>query len=299
LTQLDGSTPSPTPQVVTAQYQQQYAQQHVPPMPGAAVMPVSYTNPMMPPMPAQGTWEQHSKIAADLLRQQLDQYSSTRTFSNEAKLRLLELVNNNRNEAARPFKEMDKPFNEYWGDQMLGFAALMDELANPDDKSRYVTAAFRIDEALMDLRQLCPIRIRNIRFAEDVWAFADYLPRSEECQAGEKLGVYLELENPSVRRTGGGYNVSASVSYEIRSNSGSVLEKYSDIAIQSSLPNQRRDYYVHLKIPLPESISPGEYQLRISVTDLNDESMQFAEEQIPFKVIPKPVPEERANRVPR
>ncbi len=305
LTQLDGSTPSPTAPantgqpVVTAQYLQA---NHQPAygQPGM-VMPVHYAASQAPmqQVSVQGSWEQHSKMAADLLRQQLEYSSSTRTFANEAKLRLLELVNGNRSEAARPFREVDKPFNEFWGDEVLGLAALMDELGSPDEKARYVAAAFRLDEALMDLRKLCPIRLKNVRFARDVQAFGDYLPRSEECSVGEKVDVYLELENPTIRRTGDGYNVSASLSYEIRSNSGNVLDKVSNIAIQSASPSQRRDYYVHLRVKLPDDISQGDYQLRISVTDLNDEAMQFAEEQISFKVIPTPVSEERAKRVPR
>ena len=279
-----------------AHTQPMYAQQTR--QPGMAVVPVSYVNPTAAPIP-QGTWEQHSRWAAELLRQQLDHSSSARTFANEAKLRLLELVNGHRGEAVKPFTEVDKPFNEYWGDQILGLSALMEEPGGPDDRSRYTMAAFRLDEGLMDLRRLCPIRLKNVRFAQDVWAFGDYLPRSEECHAGEKVDVYLELENPTVRRTAEGYNVSASLSYEIRSPSGSVLDKYADIGIQSSSPSRRRDYFAHLKVAIPEALSPGGYLLRISVTDLNDESLRFSEEQIPLTVLPKPIPEERAMKQAR
>ena len=304
LTQLEGNTPV-APPPYQQQYQPQYGnsfgnQPSVSQGQPGAVVPVNYMVPASPPGYAvQGSWEHHSRLAAQMLRSQMEQSSAARTFSNEARLRLLELVGGNRNEAVKPFTDVDKPFNEFWGNQILGFSALLDDLGNPDTRARYTNAAFRFDEGLMNLRRLCPIRLKNVRFARDVQAFGDYLPRSEECLAGEKIDVYLELENPSVRRTGDGFNVSASLSYEIRSNSGNVIDKCSNISIQSSSPSQRRDYYVHLRVTLPEDISQGDYQLRICVTDLNDETMQFAEEQISMKVMPPQVRDGRSERIPR
>ncbi|MDR0871491.1 MAG: hypothetical protein LBN39_11940 [Planctomycetaceae bacterium] len=244
------------------------------------------TSPPMPDAPYGADWETTAKIAVEQLRQTIAQTPTGKTFGNEARLRLLELALNNRSEAAKAFSSADKPVNEFWGNQILGLAAFLDETGMPETKVRYAATAFRLDEGLMELRKVCPVKLKNVQFVRDVQAFGFYLSRSEECKSGETVMVYMELENPTIRRTGQGYNVAVSMSYEILDATGNVLEKVNNIAVECTTPGPRRDHFVNLKVSLPKTLQTGSHQLRLNVTDTNNESLDYAEEQIPFKIVP-------------
>jgi hypothetical protein len=230
-------------------------------------------------------------MGADQLRNKIEQTPHGRTFANESRLRLLEMILGNRNEAVKPIAGVDKPINEFMANQMLGFTAFLDEAGTPEQRTRNTNALFRFDESLMELRKVCPIKLKKVQFVKEWDTYGSFIPRTEDCHAGEKLDLYMELENPTVRHTQYGFNVSASVSYEIRDRTANVLQKINSIAVEETTPSQKRDYCIGLRVLLPEKIPPGQYQLRVNVTDMNDEARQYAEEQVPFKVIPVASPE--------
>jgi hypothetical protein len=236
-------------------------------------------------------WESLVRMGADQLRNKIEQTPHGRTFANESRLRLLEMLLGNRNEAVKPIAGVDKPINEFMANQMLGFTAFLDEAGIPEQRIRNTNALFRFDESLMELRKVCPIKLKRIQFVREWDTYGCFIPRTEDCRAGEKLELYMELENPTVRHTQYGFNVSASVSYEIRDRTANVLHKINHIPVEETTPSQKRDYCIGLRVLLPEKIPPGQYQLRVSVTDMNDEAMPYAEEQVPFKVIPVVSPE--------
>lgn len=242
--------------------------------------------------PATDDWESQTRLAVEQLRRKIEQTSGHRTLTNEARLRLLELALGNRSEAVRPLTTADKTFNEFWGSQMLGFSTLLDEVATPELPSRIVAAAFRFDEASSSINRLCPMKLQNVQFVKDWATFGVFLPRNEDCRAGENVGLYMELENPTVRHSAQGHNVRMSISYEIRDNAARIVHQADKIHVEETTPSQKRDYCIHLWIRLPKSLAHGQYQLRVNVTDMNSDSMQYAEEQIPIKILPaSPAPE--------
>ncbi|MDR0610879.1 MAG: hypothetical protein LBG58_12265 [Planctomycetaceae bacterium] len=236
-------------------------------------------------------WESLVRMGADQLRNKIEQTPHGRTFANESRLRLLEMILGNRNEAVKPIAGVDKPINEFMANQMLGFTAFLDEAGIPEQRIRNTSALFRFDESLMELRKVCPIKLKNVQFVKKWETYGWFIPQTEDCRAGEQLELYMELENPTVRQTQQGFNVSASVSYEIRDRTANVLQKVNSIAVEETTPSQKRDYCIGLRVLLPEKMTPGQYQLRVSVTDMNDEAMPYAEEQVPFKIVPVASPE--------
>lgn len=243
-----------------------------------------------------GNWDMQARIAADLLRREIEQTPSGRTFENEVRLRLLELAMGNRSEAVRPFTTEEKPFSEAWSNLMLGVSTLYDNTVIPNRRERIVSAAFRFDEASFGMSKFCPIRLKNVQFVKDWQAFGVFLERGEDCRAGEEVGVYMELENPTIRTTAQGFNVSASIRYEILDKTANIVEKSDKIPVEETTPSQKRDYCIHLPIFLPKSLEPGQYQLRINVTDMNSEKLQYTEEQIPLRVLPALVSATQQNR---
>jgi len=249
--------------------------------PKGDIVQVAYTTEV-----SDGDWKTQARIAADLLRAKIANAPDGRSFINEANLRLLELVLGNRQEAVRPFPVVEKPINDFWSNQILGFSTLLDETAIPDKKNRLATASFRFDEAANELRRLCPMKLKNVQFVKDWVTFGVFLPRKEDCLAGETVGLYLELDNPTVRRSTMGYSVRPTIHYEIRDSTSKLVFKSDDIPLEETTPSSKRDYCIHLNVRLPKSLAHGQYLLRINVTDMNSDNLQYAEEQLFFRILP-------------
>ena len=235
-----------------------------------------------------GDWQAPTRVAIEQLRYAIEQTPHGRTVSNEMRLRMLEMLLGNRSEAARPMQSADRAINDFMGHQVLGFSALFDDSVR-DNRSRYVNAAYRFTEGLQELQNLTPIRLKNVMFVDDWIAYGQFFPRrSQEFYPGDEFLVYLEIDNPSVRRIPDGFEVSVSISYEIRDAHGSIVVREDMGSPSERSLSRKRDYALAFPATLPVSLAPGQYHLRISVTDLNDDSMQFAvaEEQIPLRVAP-------------
>ena len=233
-----------------------------------------------------GDWRAPTRVAVEQLRYAIEQTPNGRTETNETRLRMLEMLLGNRTEAARPIPSADNAYNRFLGHQVLGWADLLDD-SMQNSRSRHVSAVYRFGEGLQELQNLSPIKLKNVMFIEDWLAFGQYIPRpTQEFYPGDEFFVYMEIDNPTVRRIPDGYEVGVSLSYEIR-------DAHAVVVFRQDLPpsgerslSRKRDYALRVPGTLPPSLAPGQYQLRISITDLHDDSMQHAEEQIPFRVLP-------------
>jgi hypothetical protein len=233
-----------------------------------------------------GDWQPHIRAGIDQLRFQIEQIPNGKTPENEMRLRMLETVLGNRSEAAKPMQTVDQTVNDFMGEHVLGLAALMDD-ASPNSREKYISAAYRFNESLSHLQNLCPIKFKKVIPVEDWVEFGVYTPRTREYNPGEMFYIYLELENLSVRRVADGFNICTALSYEIRDETANVVAKH-DAPVPPELTTQsrKRDYCLHLEGMIPKTLAPGRYYLRIMITDLNDTARQYADEQISLKVAP-------------
>ena len=248
---------------------------------------------LYPPNPAMsgygaGDWQAPTRLAIEQLRYAIEQTPNGRTVSNEMRLRMLEMLLGNKAEAAKPMQSADKTVNEFIGNQVLGFAALLDDTA-PDNRGKYISAAYRFNEGLQGLQVLCPILLKNVMFVKDWLEYGQFLPHpTQEFYPGESFTVYLEIENLVVSRSKAaeGFEFGVAVKYEIWDSNAKVVANRDIGRSMGSTLSRKRDFCLGVPDTLPTNLSPGQYNLRISVTDLNDASMRYAEEQIPFRVVP-------------
>jgi len=98
----------------------------------------------------------------------------------------------------------------------------------------------------------------------------------------------MEMDNLVVRRVvaDDGFEVNWALNYEIRDANANIVVKQDLGKPGERMLSRKRDHFHIVSDTLPTSLSPGQYHLRISLTDLNDDSMQYAEEQITFRVAP-------------
>jgi hypothetical protein len=168
--------------------------------------------------------------------------------------------------------------------QVLGFAALLDD--SMDSRGRHITAAYRFNEGLLELQNLCPMKLKMAIFVKNWFSFGQYIVHPGEYRPGEKFIIYLELENPTVRKVSDGFEAYAKIDCEIRDTHAKIVNRQGmEPGIDHSY-TPKRDYCMEFRGIFPESLPPGQYHLRISVTDLNDATKHYAEEQIPFRIVP-------------
>ena len=274
LSQLPTAPSTAAPAVVQASYQ---SQSIVPPTPNIVNNGIVSHG--------AGDWQAPTRAAIEQLRYAIEQTPNGRTASNEMRLRMLEMLLDNKTEAARPMHSTDKVVNNFFGHQVLGFAALLDD-SMQDNRSRYLNAAYRFNEGLSELQNLCPVTLKNATFVTDWVGYGQFYPHpTQEFYPGEVFYVYMEIENPSARRTPDGFEVNYAIGYEIRDAHKVVFRQEAKEEGEMSL-RRKRDYWIPIGGTIPASLAPGQYQLRINLTDLNGDSMQDAVDQIPFRVAP-------------
>jgi hypothetical protein len=235
-----------------------------------------------------GDWQAPTRLAIEQLRYAIDQTPNGRTPSNEMRLRLLEMLLGNKTEAIRPMQSADKVINDFMWHQIHGFAALLDDTA-PDSRGKHVSAAYRFNEGLLELQKLCPVRLKNVVFIEQCFGYGQFIARpTQEFYPGETFHVYMEMDNLVVRRVAAddGFEVNWALNYEIRDSNANIVVKEDLGKPGERMLSRKRDHFHLVSATLPASLSPGQYHFRISLTDLNDDSMQYTEEQIPFRVAP-------------
>ena len=286
---------------------------NLPQLPGAAnhnvahggVVQTSHQMPHMlnPAMPHQammsygaGDWQAPMRQAIEQLRYAIEHTPHGRTIENEMRLRTSEAMLGNKAEAARPMQSADRTINNFMAHQVLGLAELLDDTTQ-NTRAKYTSAAYRFNEGLRALQDLCPIKLKNVtfvtagfrpdgQFVPNVFGYGQFIPHpTQEFHPGEQFWVYMEFEHVTGRPVSDGFEYSLALNYEIRDVHGAVVERGGETTEMRSL-TPRRDQNVSIPGAIPVSLAPGQYYLRISVTDLNDDSMQHAEEQIPFRIAP-------------
>ncbi|MDR3182112.1 MAG: hypothetical protein LBT89_04185 [Planctomycetaceae bacterium] len=267
-----------SPQIVQAGYTPQVAANHF----------IANNPANVPQGFGAGDWQTSLKASAEQLRYAVEHTPHGRTEQNEMRLRLMETLLGNKGEAAKPIASADKTVNEFFAHQILGVSALLEEPGgvSPNSKTRYITAAYRFRESTAELSKLCPVKVRNVVLVKDWLEFGIYMPRNEDYKPGETFEVYMELDYPTIRRTADGYNICVALSYELRDASANVVAKQDAAKPTLTTMSRKQDFCLTLAGVIPKTLQPGTYQLRISLTDLNDDTMQYTEEQIPLKVAP-------------
>ncbi|GHT09763.1 hypothetical protein FACS1894170_00900 [Planctomycetales bacterium] len=248
----------------------------------------NFVNTNAPQSYGAGDWHAPLKTAADQLRYAIEHTPNGKTAQNEMRLRLIEMMLGNKGEAAKSMTSADKTVNEFFGHQILGFSELLEEQngVSPNSKTRYISASYRFRESLAELSKLCPVKIKTVALVKDWLEYGIYMPRNEDYKPGEMFTVYMELDNPTIRRTADGHNISVALSYELRDGSANVVFKQDAGKPTLTTQSRKQDFCLAIEGQIPKTLQPGTYQLRISLTDLNDDTMQYTEEQIPLKVAP-------------
>jgi hypothetical protein len=88
-------------------------------------------------------------------------------------------------------------------------------------------------------------------------------------KAGQHVLVYCELGGLRYETTDDGFVSRLSSRIEIRSAGGGPIRWDQELgSVQDVCRRRRRDFYVNYRVEIPESLAPGDYDLRLIQTDL-------------------------------
>ncbi len=229
------------------------------------------------------SWRTHLEKAIQALESELDE--SPRSEGELARLRMLYLLSDQREEALEPATSFPLAMQEFWSQQLSALATLTDpELTSESDGQR-AQAKEHLAAAVEELGQSCPLAVQNLAFATEIELFGRYEPFEKyEFQPGQKVLLYAELENFQSRKTCRGFHTATRSSYQIFDSSGRRVAEHEFAPSEEHCPSRRRDYFIGYEFNLPTQISPGKHVLQLTVADQN--SQKIGQALIEFTVKP-------------
>jgi hypothetical protein len=158
-----------------------------------------------------------------------------------------------------------------------------------------------VGKAQEKLRKQAALNLENLQFCKDIHGFGSFDPltsspgfqQGKGTQPGEKIMVYVEVENVQCSKDNGVYESMLSSNLEIHDSNGKILNMAFPPRIDRSRA-QRSDYHLTFQFRVPPKLQPGLYTLWVSVeeTEISGQVPRSCKKSIDFKVIPStPQPE--------
>jgi hypothetical protein len=134
-----------------------------------------------------------------------------------------------------------------------------------------------LDEAVANLRDIGSLSVRNLSFCKNVYGYGAIEPYNEDCfSPGEQVSLYVEIENYHSRSTEKGYCTLLGSTYEILSEGGERVGGGEIPDVDDCCRSRRRDFHIQYGLTLPETLSPGHYQLELVIKDRQSDKLGSA-----------------------
>ena len=216
-----------------------------------------------------------------------------------AVLAFKQILENKPEEATKTLKNGPAP-NPEMVEFLLTAAGLI--LKNDVLNSKEASEALdMVGKAQEKLRKQAALNLENLQFCKDIHGFGSFDPltsspsfqQGKGTQPGEKIMVYVEVENVHCSKDNGVYESMLSSNLEIHDSNGKILNMAFPPRIDRSRA-QRSDYHLTFQFRVPTKLQPGLYTLWVSVeeTAISGQVPRTCKKSIDFKVIPStPQPE--------
>ncbi len=229
-------------------------------------------------------WKDHVDKAIKLLGNRAATYcEGEEQIAEFARLRLLQLVANRRDEALQPIEPAAEELQAFWTKELYGLATLLDTKTIGDADRRASEARRHLEEAIVSLAEASPLVVRNLAFVTDIQSYGSYTPfEKNEFVPGQRVLLYAEIENFKSNPSPKGYYTASRSSYQIFNSSGQRVAEHEFSPSEEYCRNVRRDFFIGYEFSLPERIFPGRHVLQLTVVDLN--SGKIGQSMIEFTI---------------
>jgi hypothetical protein len=186
-------------------------------------------------------------------------------------LRMMRLVAGDRDGAQDPIPGIDPVDQEFWNSVFWGIATYFDRDRIPDPTDRAGQTASQFLSAARRLQATARLELKNVAFCHRIDGFGVFERfERDEFQAGVPVLIYAELRNfRSEPTTDGRFRTMLRSTVELVrvGKEELVVDRTNFDPTEDVSRSLRTDFYNSYRISLPEHLSPGPYQLRLTVED--------------------------------
>lgn len=186
--------------------------------------------------------------------------------------RLLRAASGDSAGAVEPIASSEGAERRFWRHLAHAATKYLDEGAYPRAGLRATEAAISLRESIRALSEKADLEITEPIFCRSVQSFGNYdeFPK-DEFRAGEGVVVYWEAKNFTSVESAEGYRTRMQAEFEILDSLGTrrrqFVQKFKDDVCRTP----RTDYFNVVVFEWPRDLTPGEYTLKVTVTDLTSE----------------------------
>ena len=253
--------------------------------PPLALIPTPLGSAVLPTSPS--SWRQSLSQAIEQLEKQVKETPASDDnlrISQEVTLRMLYVSQRRLEDAVRPIDKLSESEQEYFRHQMQALY----EASNPEAmpvRSRHWSLVMNSQrEATNHLAAASNLEVKSVAFCTEVerYGVITKFPKYQ-FQPDQELLLYCEIENVAANKVKGqGYESQLQGSYEIIDSQGRKVADQLLPMEPEICQNHRRDYFIVYKIFMPQQISVGNYQLRLTVEDMK--AHKFGQSHLDFQV---------------
>ena len=201
-------------------------------------------------------------------------------------LRMLYLMDAEPEKAQLPIADVEVVDQEFWTSMFWGMSNYFDVEQTGDPGTRAAQTIAQLNSAARQLQSVADLELRNVSFSSQIdgWGLYDRFDR-DEFEPGQEVLLYGEIRNFSSEATPTGFYrtlVNSTIEIVRAGEEDNVLERNDLGDTEDHCRGLRSDFYNSYRITIPSRLTPGSYQLRLSVEDkLNG---RFATQTIGFTV---------------
>ena len=251
--------------------------------------------------PGIGKWKTQLGHAIESLEFELAHDESRKagqSVREETALRLLYLIDNQRQRAARPMEHLAPAEQSFWQHQLFGLAVYLDDAGTPVDDNRNTLALRELRKATAALAAATgKLDVRSPAFCTHVRSFGCFTEfEKPEFTPDQEVVLYCEVDNFSTKELPDGKHLtSIQGSYQIYASDGRRVADHTFPLQRETCRNPRRDYFLPYRMWMPKSnVFPGSYTLQLTLEDTIGE--KFGQTSIDF-TIKEPRPTRPARRL--
>ncbi len=265
------------------------------PKPPLAAPPVTPApiEPSVRPDPKADYWQDEltkliSLMEAEASRPPLDDSPAERQahIQRQVYLRMLYLMAAEPEKAQLPISDAEVVDQEFWTSMFWGMSNYFDDEQTGDPGTRAAQTIAQLNAAARQLQSVADLELRSVGFCHkiDGWGLYERFDH-DEFEPGQAVLLYGELRNFSTESTPAGmYRTLVSSTIEIvkTGQEDAVLERNDLGDTEDLCRGLRSDFYNSYRIDIPAHLTPGSYQLRLTVEDKL--SGRFATQTLGFTV---------------
>ncbi|HVJ69624.1 MAG TPA: hypothetical protein VM510_16725 [Caulifigura sp.] len=188
-----------------------------------------------------------------------------------AELRMLYLMSRQPTAALQAIPETDVETQEFWTSMMWSMSNYFDNESMADPSERAAATLDRLRAAEQFLQTSARLELGSLAFCDKIDGFGAYHPfESDVFRPGQSVLLYAEVRNFKTDVTPAGrYRTSLRSTIEIvkAGDDGEMIERRHFDSTEDQSRSPRRDYFHSYKLDLPLHITPGNYQLRLTLED--------------------------------